>query len=130
LAYLREVKDAPEECKSMIIEISHIRGILGTLEDTGRDASNESWVASIAALNDNDGLLDLTRDTLKELQTTLDGASSRKFKVLSKRIIWPYTKKNAQALLAKLGRQKSLLTLALQSDHIQLSREIQLRYRK
>jgi hypothetical protein len=125
LSHLREVKDAPRECKTMITEVSIIRGILGTIEEMVADANDDTWAASMMTLDDKDGLFDLTRDTLKELQTTLDRASSsRMFKLVPKRIIWPYTKKDAQALLARLGRQKSLLTLALQSDHIQLSREV------
>jgi hypothetical protein len=127
LRYLVDVKDASADRKSLIREISSTRGILSTLNETVDDArvSDETWSATIQSLKDPDSPLIVLKTTLTQLATTLKGsASATGIKKAADSLRWPFKQSEVKKILSIIERQKSTLSLALENDHIALSREI------
>ena len=127
LRYLVDVKDASADRQNLIREISSTRGILSTLNETVDDArvSDETWSATIRSLEDPDGPLSVLTTTLTQLATTLKGsASATGIKKAANSLRWPFKQSEVEKILRVIERQKSTLSLALENDHIALSREI------
>ena len=78
LRYSVDVKDVCADHKCPIREISPIRGIPSTLNETvdGARVSDEAWSMTIRSLEDLDGPLNVLRTTLTQLATTLEGSAS------------------------------------------------------
>ncbi|KAK3176371.1 hypothetical protein OEA41_007694 [Lepraria neglecta] len=124
--YLRDVKDASKDCKKLVLEISCIHGILATLSDTISDVEDsDAWAVTIKTLAEPDGPLTILQTLLKQLEAKLSKcASATGFKKSSKSLLWPFSSKKTEEAVRAVERQKSLLTLALENDHILLSQEI------
>jgi hypothetical protein len=127
LKYLVDVKDASADRKSLIREISSTRGILSDLNEIvdGARVSDETWSATIRSLEDPDGLLIVLKTTLTQLATTLGGsASATGIQKVANSLRWSFKQSEVEKILRVIERQKSTLSLALENDHITLSREI------
>ena len=128
IRYIREVKHGPGERTRLLAEMLSIRGILEPLMLTIKSAEedSESWSATIRSLNLPGGALHLLHTTLASLHDDLARASSTKSaRSLTKAALWPFTKLDVEERLRAIDRHKLLLTLALDNDHVALSREIQ-----
>jgi hypothetical protein len=129
LKYLRNVKDSPKDCNRLIVEISSTRGILDTLSETVKDAETapqDAWSATIRSLDKNEGPLKQLGEALTSLHSGLYKAASAKgLTKVAKRLLWPFKKEDAEKLVKTIDRQKLLLMLALENDHVALSKEIQ-----
>ncbi|OBT86395.1 hypothetical protein VE02_05285 [Pseudogymnoascus sp. 03VT05] len=111
LRYLVDVKEASADRKSLIHEISSTRGILSTLNETVVDARV--------------GPLNVLTTTLQSLATTLkDSALATGIRKTVDSLRWPFKQGEVDKILRVIERQKSTLSLALDNDHIALSREI------
>lgn len=127
LKYLGDVKDATKDCKSIIDEISSTRGILSALNETVADvtASGETWSATIQALTQPDGPLNVLKTTLQQLAGRLEGqASVTGIKKAARSLRWPFKETEVEKFLWIIERQKSTLSLALENDHVALSQAI------
>ena len=127
LKYLIDVKEASADRKTLIQEISSIRGILSTLNETVGDArvSGEIWSATTRSLEEPDGPLDVLKKTLQQLEASLEGsASATGIKKAANLLRWPFKHCEVEKILEIIECQKSTLSLALENDHITLSREI------
>jgi hypothetical protein len=124
--YLRDVKNASKECKSLMLELSNTRGILETLKDTLAEIQEvENWSATLKMLGQRGGTLRQLETVLQDLNTRLSKtASAPGFKKLTKSLIWPFDKVKTEDVIKLIERQKSLLVLALDNDHIRLSESI------
>ena len=125
-AYLRDVKDASKDCKKLVLEISCTRGILATLSDTISDVEDsDAWALTIKTLAEPDGPLTNLQTLLKQLEAKLSKcASATGFKKSSRSLLWPFSSKKTEEAVRAVERQKSLLILALENNHILLSQEI------
>jgi hypothetical protein len=86
---------------------------------------DETWSATIRSLEDPDGPLSILKTTLQQLATTLKGsASATGIKKAANSLRWPFKQSEVEKILRIIERQKSTLSLALENDHIALSREI------
>jgi hypothetical protein len=125
LSYLRDVKDASGACKSIVTEISLVRGVLVTLQEVVKDSKGEEWAKTITSLDDKSGPLSSFRDLLNSIETELKKTSEAVgLRRLAKSLQWPFRKDDTEKLLGRLHRQKTLLILALENDHVTLSRQI------
>jgi hypothetical protein len=125
-SYLRDIKNGPAECKSIMVEVTLVRGLLVSLEDTVNASGSESWASAMEALNHDKGPLAQVRHVLETLHNEVEGAVSKgRGTRVANALQWPFRKAEAASLLNSLERQKTLLALVLQNDHIALSREIQ-----
>ncbi|KAH0558789.1 hypothetical protein GP486_004572 [Trichoglossum hirsutum] len=127
LRYLVDVNDALADRKSLICEISSTRGILSTLNETvdGARVSDETWSATIQLLENPDGPLNVLKTTLTQLAITLQGSALvTGIKKAANSLRWPFKQSEVEKILRVIERQKSTLSLALENDHIALSREV------
>jgi hypothetical protein len=127
LRYLVDVKSVPAECRVLIREISFIRGTLSTLNEILDDVRvfEEAWSATIRSLGDPDGPLRVLTTTFQQLEIKLKGSASEiGIKTVANSMLWPFKRSEVEKILKILQRQKSTLLLALENDHIALSREI------
>jgi hypothetical protein len=127
IRYLVDVFDAWFDRGRLIREIKSTRGILSTLNETvdGGRVSDETWSATIRSLEHPEGPLIVLKETLTQLATTLKAsASAPGIKRPANSIPWPFKQSEVAKFLRVIERQKSALSLALENDHIALSRDI------
>jgi hypothetical protein len=95
----------------------------GTVGDAA--GSGETWSATIQALKEPDGPLNVLKTTPQQLAGVLEGqASATGIKKAAKSLRWPFKETEVEKFLRIIERQKSTLSLALENDHIALSRAI------
>ncbi|KAF2004094.1 hypothetical protein P154DRAFT_572544 [Amniculicola lignicola CBS 123094] len=124
LSYLREVKDSPKECKSLILELSLIRGVLQSLKESLHEQAGDDWYSTILSLSDESGPLRQLSQTVDDLRQRFEKQKHGGLDAITTALKWPFEKKAAEALLVRLERHKTLLTLALSNDNAALAREI------
>lgn len=127
IEYIQEVKDGSSERTRLMMEISSIKGILESLIATVENAklAPEAWSETIRSINRKGGPLDLLQELLIALHDELRRVVSAKcVGRMSRSLLWPFKKKEIEERLKVIDRQKLLLTLALDNDHVALSREI------
>jgi hypothetical protein len=114
--YLADVKDAPRECENCMIELSNSNILLLQLKARLSESSpQEPWYAKVHALNVQDGPLDQYKRSLEDLlqKVKAPGKMRKLVNTLLSRI-----KEEVAGLLAKMERLKSLVSIALQMDHL------------
>jgi Cdc6-like AAA superfamily ATPase len=120
-------KSATKESRRLVRELSYVRGLLTTLEETisEQETSNDTWTSTILLLNDNNGLLHQFEQLLGLLESRIRGPSNeRGWKKLKSVLEWPFKEAEALKLIDAVERYKSLIELALENNHIHLSKAI------
>jgi Cdc6-like AAA superfamily ATPase len=128
IKYLREVKDGASERIRLIAEMISTKAILQALSETVKEAesSPQSWSTTIRSLNVEGGPLRVLEQELSFLHKKLEKATSEgKMGSIKTSLMWPFKKSEVESLIRLMDRQRQLLTLALENDHIALSKEIQ-----
>jgi hypothetical protein len=117
IGYLNDVKDAPKECQQCTIEASNIQNLLINLRyrlEQGR--AGDPWFTAVRALNIENGPLDQYKQALEQLQSRAeiqDGVQKVK-----RRLLWKFRKEEITSILARMERLKSLVSFALENDHL------------
>src|SRR6266566_2465669 len=127
IQYIQDVKDGSSERTRLRMEIIATKGILEALVTTVKDAeaAPESWSETIRSINQNGCPLVLLHGVLIALHDELGrAASANRIERASRSLLWPFKKKDVEQRLKVIERQKSLLALALDNDHMALSKEI------
>ncbi|KAI9767661.1 MAG: hypothetical protein M1840_005532 [Geoglossum simile] len=117
IKYLSDVKDAPDDIKKLRAEVISTAGLLYTLKALSE--AGEAWLTTIQSLNTPSGPLEQIRLSLERLAGKLRPAPGLK-KILG----WPFQKGEVKDTVCVIERQKALFGLALQNDHLQLSKAI------
>ena len=116
--YLNGVKGAPEDRRTILLELASVNGILFTLQDQADQAKHgDQWSSTFQSLNVEEGPLDQFRKALERLSSKL-APPTNGLKKLGKAIIWPFQKEEIKEILASIERLKALLNLARQNDHM------------
>ncbi|KAM0717822.1 hypothetical protein Q7P37_006154 [Cladosporium fusiforme] len=121
--WAKEVKDAPDERETFIRELSSLYGMLSTLDEfiKGCDPA-ESWLEAISDLTAKDGPLVQLWLSLQRLNgKVLPGSTLRK---MGQKLVWKHVKEDINGVLSQMERLKSLIGIALEMDHMKLSRAI------
>ena len=123
IKYINDVKGFSSERKGFIIELNGINIVLIQLQSSAEEAEQaaelgevDGWSDSLKSLNRPDGPLKLLEQTLRTLQTRL--APTQGVKSVKKALTWPFQKDEAKELIATIERQKTLLNMARQNDHM------------
>jgi hypothetical protein len=127
IEHIQEMKDGSSERTRLMMEIFSTKGILDSLMTTvkGVEAAPEAWSETIRFINQKGGPLDSLREVLTALHGELGrAASAKRVKSTRKSSLRPFEKNYVEERLKVIDRQKLLLTLALDNDHVALSREI------
>jgi hypothetical protein len=126
VSLLRDIKDASAQCKSLITEISFIRGILEGLKDTISDFdAARTWTRTIELLAQPNGPISCLEKVLQVLNERLaKPATTNKSKKIMRSMLWPFSKGESEDILRSIERQKVSLLLALENNHLRLAMAI------
>jgi hypothetical protein len=125
IQYLSDVNDAPKDCQQCIIEASNLLTPLLSLRYRAEQAQvGDPWFEQLRKLNVRDGPLDQYKQSLDQLCSIAeqrDGALE-----LKRRLLWKFSKKEVMNILARMDRVKSLISIALEMDHMQVLTRLRL----
>jgi hypothetical protein len=117
ITYLNDVKDAPKECGKCLVEISNSNTLLLKLNLLlNESSSNKSWYDQVQALVVKDGPLEQYKLSLQHLLAKVSPAN--KMRRLANTLIWTFVKEDVADILARMERLKSLVSIALEMDHL------------
>jgi len=117
ITYLKDVKDAPKECRKCVVEISNSNTLLLELDlHLSESSSQEPWYANVQVLAAEDGPLNQYKQSLLHLLTKVEAKS--KVRKLANALMWNFIKDEVAGILAKMERLKSLVSIALEMDHL------------
>lgn len=113
---LSDAEDASTDRSSFATDISNLSNLLVTLLSRLDESSADPWHANVRALGGQDGLIYQYRVELEQLK---DKTSARRgIKDMTKRLLWKYVKEDAERILSRIERLKSLVQIALENDHL------------
>ncbi|KAK0216580.1 hypothetical protein EDD85DRAFT_436907 [Armillaria nabsnona] len=117
IEYLKDVKEAPKECNELFNELSDLTHCLSEVKPlTEKATDDDPWLATMQELSGPFARLEMLLDGLKnELELASSGM---------KRLLWKFKKESVEDALKKIERIKSLVIVAVQRDHVALSRAI------
>jgi hypothetical protein len=117
IAYLNDVKEAPKECQRCVTEASNLRSLLiNLLYHLNQGKTDDPWYTAIRALEVKNGPLDQYKQALEQLRSRAEIKDGiQKFK---KRLLWKFSKEEVVSILERMERLKSLVSIALELDHL------------
>ncbi|OAG05032.1 uncharacterized protein CC84DRAFT_1148141, partial [Paraphaeosphaeria sporulosa] len=123
LAHICDVRDAPKERSHCEAELSNLSALLRALRDHVQTGDlSLPWYAAVAELAAPKGPFDQFKQALEGLQNKItDGSQLKK---LGETLVWKFKKGEFTSILLRIERLKSLVEIALQMDHYQLSQAI------
>ena len=117
IQYLKDVRDAPEDRAQILGETASLLGLLKDLRARVEHANQtDPWYVRIRLLEGQGGPLDQYQSAMIVLAKKLKPESG--LKKLEKRLLWTFDRKQIKATLDLIERLKSLISLALQGDHL------------
>lgn len=90
---IRACKNTPKESQRLVRELSYVRGLLTTLQETveEQEASNPIWSKTVLLLQDPNGLLHQFQELLDQLNSRIAGPSTTKgFQKFKNTLKWPF----------------------------------------
>ena len=117
ITYLIDVKNAPKDCKKCVVEISNSNTLLLNLDLRLNESNSEDpWYVEVHALAIKDGPLDQYNQALQHLLTKVK--PKNKVQKLANVLTWKFIKDEVAGVLARMERLKSLVSIALEMDHL------------
>jgi hypothetical protein len=117
LGYLSDVKDAPKECQKCAIEASNLQHLLINLRyRLEQGQTGDSWFTEVRTLSVENGPLDQYRQALEQLQSKIEVSNS--VQKIKRQLAWNFNKAEIAEILARMERLKSLVSIALEMDHL------------
>jgi hypothetical protein len=124
--YIGDVKDSNHDRLKIRDEISSTSFLLYSLRDRINgahgpqpDENKTRWLSSISSLGAPNGPLARFKADLEDLASRL--APTDGHRKIGKMLKWKFEKGYVNSLLQSIERQKSIFTIALQSDHMHVS---------
>ncbi|KFX95786.1 hypothetical protein V490_03675 [Pseudogymnoascus sp. VKM F-3557] len=124
--YASDIKDAPKDRARFAMEASSLSSLLLNLryqiEDEECKKSSKAWYKEVALLGVPGGPLDQYRIALETLQLKI--VTGKGVVKISNALWWKFSKEEVASILLRIERLKSLIQIALQMDHLELSKAI------
>lgn len=119
IQYVNAVKGAAEDRRMILSQLASVSGILYSLQEQADQArkKDDQWSSTFQSLGVPEGPLHQIRRALERLSSKLDPPATP-MKKLGKAIVWPFQREEIREILASIERQKALLNLARQNDHM------------
>lgn len=111
---LSSVKGALNERSRIRDEIIYVSGLLFNLK--GQLSRNEIWSTVVSSLASDAGPLEQLTEALEQLAKRLSPADG--VKNVGKRLVWPFQKDEVEGILRRIERQKLLILLAMENNHM------------
>ncbi|KAJ7577668.1 hypothetical protein C8J56DRAFT_365760 [Mycena floridula] len=122
--YVKDIKDSPRDRAELQCSLAALPGLpMGLNTQFNSQAPNNTWVTERLKLAVTDGPFDQLLKILQKVERKLDLAARRTGKVIHM-LKWPLDKAEVTDLLQQIERVKTFIMLAIQNDHIALSRAI------
>jgi hypothetical protein len=117
IGYLNNIRNAPKECQQCMIEAINLQSLLVSLRyRLEQGQTGDPWFIAVQALNVQNGPLDQCKQALEQLLSKTDIQDS--IQRLKKRIVWNFKKEEVASILARMERLKSVISFALEKDHL------------
>lgn len=117
IGYLNDVKDAPEECQQCVIEASNILNLLPSLSyHLEQRQAGDAWLTAVRALNIENGPFDQCKQALEQLRSKVENQDG--VQKANRPLLWKFGKEEVTSILARMERLKSLVSMALEMDHL------------
>jgi hypothetical protein len=113
---LRDAKDASTDCSHFTAETTNLSNLLVELLSHIEEGSQDRWHVHIKELGGKDGAIYQYRIALEQLKDKITVGHG--LKKIAKTLLWKYVRDDAERLLARLERLKSLVQIALELDHL------------
>ncbi|KAH0562943.1 hypothetical protein GP486_002489 [Trichoglossum hirsutum] len=115
--YLNEVKSASSDRQKILDEVVTLSGLLYHLRSlVERNQQTGEWLETMSSLSVPNGPLDRLGGSLGFLSTKL--APQKGLKKVGKAISWPFQGREVKEVLEAMERQKVIIGLAMQNDHM------------
>lgn len=115
--YLNDVQNAPEECKQCTIEVSNLQSLLvGLRYRLEQGQAGDPWFTAVQALSIKNGPLDQYKQALEQLLSKVESQDS--IEKVKRRLLWKFKKEEVAIIQARMERLKSLVSIALENDHL------------
>jgi hypothetical protein len=117
IKYLKDVKDPPKECQQCETEASNLQTLLiNPLYHLNQRKTGDTWYTTVRALTIGGGALDQYKEALKLLHSRVDIQDG--VKRIRMRLLWRFNKEEVTSILARMERLKSLVSVALELNHL------------
>ena len=123
IGYLSDVKGGPKELQRLRLELCNVLSLLSILQEQREETDHaDPWSSTLSSLHMPNGPVQQLQTALERLEVKLAPVGG--WKKIGKAFIWPFEKDEIQGILNIVERQKLLLALARQNDHIALTKAI------
>lgn len=113
---LRDAKNVSTDRSQFTSEISNLSKLLVDLLSRLDESSDDPWHVHVRQLGGKGGLLSQYRTELGLLKDKISyGIGMKKVK---SSLIWRYIRNDAECILSRIGRLKTLVQIALEMDHL------------
>jgi hypothetical protein len=113
---LKDAGDASTGRSQFITETSNLSNLLVALLSRLDENSPDPWHANVRKMGEKNGLIYQYRVALEQLKDKI--STERGVKKTMKTLLWKYIKDDAERILLRIERLKSLVQIALQMDHL------------
>ena len=121
--YINGVRGSPTERERFLTELNGINIILLQIQDPLEEAEQAAepgeaarWSETLQSLSQPNSPLKQLEQVLRTLESKLAPACGARG--IKKALTWPFQKEEVKELIATIERQKTLLNLARQNDHL------------
>jgi hypothetical protein len=115
--YLKDVKDAPKDCRQCMDEASNLYSLLvSLLYHCNQGKAGDDWYTAVRALDTENGPIDQYKQALTQLLSKVEKIDG--LHMVKRRLLWKFSKAEVTSILARMERLKSLVDIALQMDHL------------
>ena len=115
--YLGEVKSATNDRQKILGEVVALSGLLYHLQNLVSQAQgHDEWLATMRSLGVAGGPLEHIRQSLEFLSAKLTPREG--LKKVGKALSWPFQEREIKGILEAMERQKAVISLAMQNDHM------------
>lgn len=124
IAYVKQVKDAPQDKQHLLKLLIQSKGILYTLNDLIEFVENEEWASTIRSLSDPAGALAQYQKILERIISRLNiNNKANNLQHSFNRLKWPFVQREIKKMTSELEKLKSTFIIATANDHVRLSME-------
>ncbi|KAK4452241.1 ankyrin repeat-containing domain protein [Podospora aff. communis PSN243] len=122
IGHVNAVKNAPTERAQFARQASSLLALLTDLRYRAEEAESTSdpWFSALRGLGIDGGPIDQLHHQMERLAAKLDPSTGR-LKAAGRALMWVVDRNEVEEVLTRIERLKSSISLALQSDHFELT---------
>jgi hypothetical protein len=113
---LKHARDASTDRIHFTTEIQNLRDLLVALLSRVDEDSSDPWHINVRQMGGQDGLIYQYRVALEQLKDKI--STGEGLKKTAKTFLWKYIQQDAERILSRMERLKSLVQIALEMDHL------------